>query len=120
MATITPTVTEDVSTQTVIVEWANMTVGDDGAPFECKGLVVRAHHGFGNFAGGAVISFQGSLEATPVNYGELLPIGNLLTGAARSYILSAMKPVITSGNGSTDVSLVVVLRPASEFNGGFN
>jgi hypothetical protein len=116
MATVSYTVDQNLATGDVIVEWNGMSVGDDGEPFECRGLVARAWHMFGNFSE-ANLHIDGSFQSTPSEFGSLYSYSTpLANGRSIPWIASSIRPRIGSGDGSTDLGLVMIFRSATEYN----
>lgn len=98
--------------------WAGLGQGDDGQAVEINGNVVDfVVQATGDFSGGATLGFQGSNDA--LNWGALagqdgaaIALGaNELEGAAT--IPAVTRPVVNSGDGSTDIDVVLVIRTAA-------
>ena len=98
--------------------WPALGQGDDGAPLEINGNVVDfVVQASGGFSGGATLTFEGSNDNA--NWGAL----NDASGAAialsadelagASVIPALVRPVVSSGDGSTDIDVVLVVRTAS-------
>ncbi len=98
--------------------WPGLGQGDDGAPIEINGgvldFVIQAR---GAFTGGASLTFEGSNDNA--NWGALSGSGgaaialgqNALSGVAA--IPALVRPVVTLGDGSTDIDVVVIVRTAA-------
>lgn len=98
--------------------WPALGQGDDGQAVEINGnildFVVQAS---GDFSGDAALTFEGSNDNA--NWGALIdnagtPISlgaNELAGAA--VIPALVRPVVSAGDGSADIDVVLVVRTAS-------
>lgn len=112
MATITPTITDQLEAYSVLATWV-LGAGDDGAPVRFAGAADRTVQIIGTF-GGASVAMQGSLDGT--NWATLTdPQGNAIN--ASSAILEAVtelvrfiRPVVTGGSG-TNVTVMLFMRP---------
>lgn len=120
MATVAPTFGKEMN-NTLVITWASLsstnTSGDAVPPQRLADYADRSVQIIGT-TGAATIKFQGSNDGT--NYVSLTdPQGNVIEKAsltASSALEQVMentlyvKPVVTSGDGSTAITVVLVAR----------
>ena len=98
--------------------WPALGQGDDGQPVEINGNVVDfVVQATGAFTGGAALAFEGSNDnanwgALNDGFGAAISLGaDELAGAA--VIPALVRPTVSSGDGSTDIDVILVVRTAS-------
>ena len=116
MATISFT-REDGQGRTYVITWANLGTGDDGDPVRLPGAGDFSVQVFGgSFSGSAALVLEGSCEKTITTYFNLKdPQGNNLSftsadGELVSEVVGHVRPRVTSGDGSTDITVVCRFR----------
>lgn len=100
----------------VVITWASMTFSgsDEGAPIEMPGFADRSVQVTGAFGSGGSVRIEGSNDG--VNYATLTdPQGNALdiTAAKIEAIMELtrfVRPRITSGNGSTALNVIMLIK----------
>jgi hypothetical protein len=94
--------------------WTGLLNGDDGVPFSYPDWADRCIQVFGTFGVGGSISIQGSNDG--VNYSTLTDQNGVLmtfTANAIKQMSEAplyIKPIVTAGDGTTNLSAVLVAR----------
>ena len=112
MATITPTITDQLEAYSILATWV-LGADDDGAPIRFAGAADRTMQVCGTF-GGATVGMQGSLDGT--NWAALTdPQGNAVSKTAAALealteLVRFVRPVVTGGTG-TDVTVMLFMRP---------
>ena len=97
-----------------LVTWAALPNGDTGTPFEDVTAADRTVQVTGTFGIGGSVNLEGSLDGT--NYKVLTdPQGNALTFTAAGIeavteITKYIRPNVTAGDGSTSLTITVMLR----------
>ena len=93
----------------VVVTWAGITNGDDGAPFEPPvGYKLENIQYIGTIGSGPALKIQGSNEATITTYAELATasaLGALVPTAQMRHF----RPAAVGGSGTT-VSAIALFR----------
>ena len=114
MATITPTVTyaPDGNRNAVLVVWAALANGDDGAPFKGFGIIDGSVQVQGTFGVGGSVQMELSNDAT--NYQLAAdPQGNdvIKTAADLETLLDIVgrqiRPRVTAGDGTTSLNVTL-------------
>ncbi|MCA3247404.1 MAG: hypothetical protein ING29_13105 [Azospirillum sp.] len=119
MATRTPTVTvlDAISNENAgarLVTWSGLLNTDDGAPVELAAFADRSVQVFGSFGTGGNCRIQGSNNGT--NWATLTdPQGNALNMSTESLeaiseLARYVRPLITAGDGSTNLTVTMLLR----------
>lgn len=111
MAVISPveSTTGDVAVK--IVTWTEIGQSDTASPVQLGAWADRSVQVTGNFAGSASLTIEGSNDGT--TYAVLTdPQGDSLTFTAAGLkgiveIPRYIKPVLASGNGSTDIDVIL-------------
>jgi hypothetical protein len=89
-------------------------MGDDGAPLQVDEFHHITIHGFGAFDGSANLNILGSNEGNNFAVTKKHDVGSMiLTANSIEKLLTEpryIKPSVTSGNGSTNLSCWVCLR----------
>lgn len=116
MATIIPVVSDVTGGESAVLQiyWANLEAGDDGAPVDASRFADKTVGFYGVFGGGTA-KLQGSMfpdtgwvnltdaNGTPI---ERTEEGLALVLENPRYI----RPVIDSGDGTTEISVVLVAK----------
>lgn len=114
MIEYTKTVPDSLHHTCVIATWANMQNGDDGQPIELANFADRSVQVFGTFGAGGNVRIEGSIDGT--NYAPLTdPQGNALdinTAKIEAIIelVRWIRPVVTAGDGSTSLTVTMLLK----------
>lgn len=114
MAVITPTKQIVGGGAALLVTWANLANGDSGAPVDLVEFADRSVQVVGTFGTGGSVSLEGSLDAS--NFASLTdPQGNALaiTTAkieAVSELTYQVRPRVTAGDGTTSLTVSLLLR----------
>lgn len=106
---------------TVVVLWAGMNNGDDGAPFPCSQYPDKSVQVYGNFGTGGTLSVQGALHPSSNNY----VWGNLEDGSGTTLAFNAAKgnnavdtvqpnvmairPIVGAGDANTNLNCLLVM-----------
>ena len=96
--------------------WQGLGLGDDGQAVKLPGAADRTIQVFGSFTGGASVTFECSLEATPTNWFPCTDLqGNAisLSAAGGEFVVENAvwyRPRVVSGDGSTDIDVVLFSR----------
>lgn len=107
--------TKNIGSSCVLVQWANMANSDEGEPVKLAGAADRSVQVEGTFSG-ATVAVVGSLDEA--NFEVLTdPQGNGLnftTGKIEAVTEATVqvKPTVTGGDGSTLVTVSMLLRSA--------
>lgn len=98
--------------------WPALGQGDDGAPLEINGNVVDfVIQAVGTFSGAATVGFDGSNDG--VNWGPISDLAgdSIALGqdaiAGIATVPALVRPVVASGDGSTDIDVTVAVRTAA-------
>lgn len=98
--------------------WAGLGQSDNGAPAEINGNVVDfVIQAVGNFSGSATIGLQGSNDGA--NWGAIGDPAGAAIALGQDELVSPatipalVRPVVNSGDGSTDINVVVIVRTAA-------
>lgn len=94
--------------------WDGLLNGDDGAPVELQDYVIGSMQILGAIGVGFNLNVQGSDELIPLNY---VNITSMSTQTALGLIIPAnlvhvrnIRPIVTAGDGTTNVSVILVGR----------
>jgi hypothetical protein len=117
MATINYTSEVNLGSGYVKVEWAGMSPGDEGQPFDCAGLRLASQHywgDFGNPSDRGQIVLMASNELSPAHfalfqYSQFEKYEPLSDGAFLNFV-GIIKPVADSKLVSGGVALLFVPR----------
>jgi len=99
-----------------VASWIGLGIGDTGEPVQFGGAPDRSVHVFGNFSGVASIIIQGSNDG--LNWFTLTnPLGGDLIftadgGKAITELTRHVRPVVSGGDGSTDLDVVLCMGTA--------
>lgn len=97
-----------------VYKWTGLLQGDDGAPLQIDEFHHITIHGFGAFDGSANMNIMGSNDGTNFAVTKKHDVGSMiLTAASIEKLLTEpryIKPSVTSGNVSTNLSCWVCLR----------
>jgi hypothetical protein len=113
MATISNSTSPTQTNVAFIGRWENMLQNDDGARFSVAQYTDKSVQVVGTF-GGATLAFEGSNDG--VNWSTLSdPQGNPLTFTAAKIEMVAeatlfVRPRITGGDGTTSLSVYVLMK----------
>lgn len=116
MAVITATVTQ-IEADALLVQWANMANGDTGSPIELTSYSDRSVQIQGTFGVGGTCVVQGSNDST--DYQTLTdPQGNAVSKTAAAIetlteLTRLTRPSITAGDGTTALTVSMLLRKTS-------
>jgi hypothetical protein len=121
MATRTPTITildanSNENGGARLVQWAGLLNTDDGTPVEFDAFADRSVQVTGTFGTGGNCRIQGSNDGT--NWAALTdPQGNALNMStasleAISELARYVRPLITAGDGATNLTVTMLLRRA--------
>jgi hypothetical protein len=97
-----------------IYKWEGLLMGDDGASLQIDEFHHITVHGFGAFDGSANLNILGSNSGTNFAVTKKHDTGSMiLTADSIEKMITEprfIKPSITSGNASTNISCWVILR----------
>lgn len=116
MINYTREIPESLHHTCVIVTWANMANGDDGAPIELAQFADRSVQVVGTFGVGGNVRIEGSINGT--DYAPLTdPQGNNLDITAPKIeaiieVVRYIRPRVTAGDGSTLVTVSILMKGA--------
>ncbi len=118
MATRTPTVTHSGDGSVITVVWSGLLNGDDGAAVAYERWADRSIQVTGTFGAGGNMRWQGSNNAGASFIVLTDPQGtalNLGAGAIKavSEITELAQPLVTAGDGTTDLVVTAVMRRAN-------
>jgi hypothetical protein len=97
-----------------VISWTGLLNGDTGAPIEMAGHTIKCAQLKGTFGAGGTIVMQGSNDG--VTYVTLTdPQGNSVSKTAEAIeqiqeTTRYIRPSVTAGDGTTDLSVYMVLR----------
>ena len=98
----------------MLVTWANMANGDDGKPFILAEYADRSVQVEGTFGASGAVVIQGTNDG--VNWRTLNdPYSNAINITAQkieavSELVVAIRPYISSGDGTTDITVSMLVR----------
>lgn len=117
MATRTATVNYAPNGHRNIVQvvWTGLLNGDDGSPVELPGYADRSIQVVGTLGAGGNVRVQGADDAVPTYATLSDPQGNALDINAAgikaiSEVSKLTRPLITAGDGTTDLTVTMVAR----------
>jgi len=116
MAEINPVVGLEGPGRCFRVTWTGLANGDTGTPVSFPGAADVTVQVLGTFGTGGTVNLQGCLQQTPVDYFSLKdPQGNAMTYTSSdaemvSQVTAHMRPNITAGDGSTDLTIIALFR----------
>lgn len=111
MTTISYTSEENLDPAYVTVQWSGLAAGDDGQPFDCRGLKLASMHYWGDFASGSgKITLMASNQLSPVDFGEFMfsYAPRLQMPENDTTFLGSIKPVADASFVSGGVALIFV------------
>jgi hypothetical protein len=117
MIQVQKNVPESLHHTCVVATWPAMQNGDDGQPIELANFADRSVQVFGVFGAGGNVRIEGSLDGT--NYAPLTdPQGNALdinTAKIEAIVelVRWIRPVVTAGDGSTALTVIMLLKGAA-------
>lgn len=97
-----------------VILWTGLLNGDNGSPLEMPGSADRSVQVSGTFGSGGNLRIEGSNDGS--NFVVLSdPQGNALdiTSASIKMVMEVtryIRPRVTSGNGSTDLTVTMIVR----------
>lgn len=116
MATVTPTTTRigSFGDNAHVISWTPLANGDSGAAITMPGSADRAVQITGTFGAGGTVVIEGTIDGT--NYVTLTdPQGNAISKTAAaieaiSEIVSQIRPRVTAGDGTTALTVTMIMR----------
>ncbi len=104
-----------------VVTWDNIALGDTCEPFKVVGYVDKSVDINGTFSGSGTISIQGANHPTVPVYSKLTDaFDTAIDAIAADEVKVVMqhtywiKPVLASGDGSTDINVDMLLYTSSK------
>lgn len=117
MATINYATEENLAAGYVKVEWAGLSPGDEGQPFDSRGLELVSIHYWGDFnsnAGLVLLYASNELAPAPANFGEFIysnaPRFQMLPDGRASVRMVAIMPKANADMITGNVSLLFAKR----------
>lgn len=102
----------------VIATWSGLHIGDDGQPVELANFADRTVQVFGDFGVGGSVRIEGSIDGA--NWSPLTdPQGNIMDIAtpkleAVAEVVRYIRPRVTGGDGTTNITVVMLLKGGSK------
>ena len=96
--------------------WPNMANGDTGEPFTLADYCDRSAQVEGTFGAGGIVVIEGNNETTATNWRTLNdPYSNAISITtakieAVSELVVAIRPKVTAGDGTTSVTVSMLVR----------
>lgn len=113
MSTITPTTTR-IPGGALKVVWSNMANGDVGSPVENAAYADRSVQVSGTFGAGGTAVIEGTInESTYATLNDMGAAALSLTSAAIKSIMDVpvkIRPSITAGDGTTSITVAMIMR----------
>jgi hypothetical protein len=106
MTTVSYTSEVNILAKTVKVEWAGLSAGDEGQPFDCTGLRLASIQATGDFGSGGNVYLHASDEITPTNFGRWQKIEHVSIGDVDFTMFGAIKPVADANIANAGVALL--------------
>jgi hypothetical protein len=100
--------------QYISVSWTGLLNTDTGSGFDAEDMADRTVQVFGTFSTGGAMTFQGSNDGTNwFTLTDTVGAAIVLTAAGGKVVAEAprfVRPNITAGDGSTNLSVLMVAR----------
>lgn len=101
-----------VANRSIYVRWDGLLNGDDGQPVQLDDYVLGSMQIIGTVGVGFNLNLQGSNELTPTNYAAISQFSTITSAGlilTSSYVhVRHVRPIITAGDGTTSVSVILV------------
>lgn len=102
----------EVTPTTIIVKWSSLQNGDTGNPLPVSQWGVSALSVSGVQGTGGVLTLELAQETSPVFWKQTTPFGVYPSYLEPNIIVNgAFRPNITSGDGTTSLTMVATLLP---------